>query len=332
MSLPGELHVYDPRPEYPFQIAAKKYIPKRSTEDGYTLILSHGTGYHKEQWEPALERLFELAEEGGFPIREAWGIDCPNHGDSAVLNAKVLQWGYSKLFDWHEYGRSIHLFLTGYQNGYFSHRKLIGIAHSMGAVGMTLSTTYFPKVKFDRLVFCEPMMFPPGGPKLDLATGAEKRRDIWPSKQEAFDWLSNRSAFKIWDKRVLKRFCEDGMTDLPTVNYPDQTEGVTLKCYKVHEAASYGPEPGKFRALEYMGTLYRRFPVHLIFGGINDYLPREVNNAVINAGGGGALSVQRVEGSGHLVVQRKPIELAACIFNALQKDISTHPSVPKSKL
>ena len=48
----------------------------------------------KEQWEPALTQVFELAAGSDpshtVPIREAWALDAPNHGDSAVLNRDVL--------------------------------------------------------------------------------------------------------------------------------------------------------------------------------------------------------------------------------------------------
>ena len=58
----------------------------------------------KEHWEPTLEFLYALlgassAAPGpsgqGVRIREAWSIECPNHGDAAVLNESVLSWGYT---------------------------------------------------------------------------------------------------------------------------------------------------------------------------------------------------------------------------------------------
>lgn len=45
-----------------------------------------------------LEHLYEhLTEPGnvfGVKVREAWSIECPNHGDAAVLNEDALTWGY----------------------------------------------------------------------------------------------------------------------------------------------------------------------------------------------------------------------------------------------
>ena len=52
-------------------------------------------GLDKEQWRPALAKLFELCDESStlqavWRVREAWALDAPNHGDSAILNRAVL--------------------------------------------------------------------------------------------------------------------------------------------------------------------------------------------------------------------------------------------------
>lgn len=88
---------YPPRLGYSLHITAKRYwIPafEHNSDDpnALTLVLLHSTGFHKEVWEPTLERIFELASRPSnlVKIREAWAIDCPNHGESARLNAKAL--------------------------------------------------------------------------------------------------------------------------------------------------------------------------------------------------------------------------------------------------
>lgn len=98
MSLISTTYVCDPRPDYPFRITGKRYTaPGCVSEDpdALTLVFAHGTGYHKEHWEPALKHIFEHAvRDGHIKIRDAWAIDCPNHGDAAVLNEHTLLWGY----------------------------------------------------------------------------------------------------------------------------------------------------------------------------------------------------------------------------------------------
>jgi len=39
-----------------------------------------------------------------------------------------------------------------------------------------------------------------------LVSGAEKRRDIWPSKEEAYQALKSRGTWKSWDDRVLRSY------------------------------------------------------------------------------------------------------------------------------
>ena len=103
VELTAEEFIFDPRPNYPFVITAKRYrasnsppkTPDKFSNDDITLILTHCIGGHKELWEPSLDHLWSLVSENGGPrIREAWAIDWPNHGEAAVLNEKTLQWGY----------------------------------------------------------------------------------------------------------------------------------------------------------------------------------------------------------------------------------------------
>lgn len=117
---------YDPQPEYQLYTTAKRYwLPEfdayRDDPDALTLLVLHSTSFHKETWEPSLEHLFKLAscqgplgveqdcgllangnERGGkglgcgkkrvpVKIREAWSLDCPNHGEAAVLNEEALK-------------------------------------------------------------------------------------------------------------------------------------------------------------------------------------------------------------------------------------------------
>ena len=39
-------------------------------------------------WEPTIEDLFKLDETR--LIREAWGLDCQNHGEACTLNEDIL--------------------------------------------------------------------------------------------------------------------------------------------------------------------------------------------------------------------------------------------------
>lgn len=68
---------------------------------------------------------------------------------------------------------------------------------------------YYPKINYKALIFCELMIM---NNELNikathgLVAGAERRRDIWPSKEEAYKALKSRGTWKTWDDRVLRNY------------------------------------------------------------------------------------------------------------------------------
>ncbi|KAG6817019.1 hypothetical protein H0H87_000641 [Tephrocybe sp. NHM501043] len=341
MEISSQSYTFDPRPNYPLLITAKRYWKSTLTDandpKALTLILTHGTGFHKEQWEPTIDELHLLLDGAGLSnkVREIWSIDAPNHGDAAILNEEVLKVGYEPIFPWEEYARAIHTFLTGFGSGVdvdFSTRRLIGIGHSMGAASLILSLGYSTKLKFESLILCELMSMHvkfTGKPAEMLESGSINRRDIWPSSEEAYRLLKSRPAWKVWDDRVLRIFVRDGMRALPNSIYPDK-EGVTLKCSRVQETACYRDPMGPSRTYNVLGFIARRLPVHLIYGAINDYLPQAVKDDIVQNSVGGLehlASFSRVEGAGHLIIQMNPAGLARKIYDAL-----TLPQHPAAKL
>ncbi|KDQ58664.1 hypothetical protein JAAARDRAFT_34499 [Jaapia argillacea MUCL 33604] len=327
-SLSADTFTFDPRPNYPLRTVAKRYrftgFDASQDPNAVTLIFAHATGYHKECWEPTLQH---LAHNGRLKIREAWSIDCPNHGDAAILNEKELLWGYDQYFGWvSDYGFILHCFLTGYGTGVdvdFSKHRLVGIGHSMGAISILTTPTFQPKVKYQALILVDPMlMAAPFEHDMGnfLSKGAQVRRDIWPSKAHAHQAFASRPAFKSWDPEVLRLYVEYGLRPLPTAQYPDKIEGVTLTCTKKQEVACYEDFNGRKIAYRYLKHACLVQPVHIIYGAINDYLKKEVHQDVIDVAADGRLaSVQRVAGAGHLVVQMAPKGLADAIALALTR-------------
>jgi len=96
----SQSYVFDSRPSYNLVSVVKKFWKPDSSNshdpDALTLIFSHGTSFHKEQWEPLIDDLLKRIEKGGqkVKIREIWTIDCPNHGEAAVVNEEALFNGY----------------------------------------------------------------------------------------------------------------------------------------------------------------------------------------------------------------------------------------------
>lgn len=74
-------------------ILANRYTSTTSTPHlgGYTLIFLHGSGAHKETWEPTIDRLLSGAFSHPKAIHEIWSIEDPTHGESGVLNEASFQ-------------------------------------------------------------------------------------------------------------------------------------------------------------------------------------------------------------------------------------------------
>jgi len=165
-----EAYTIPPSAEYPLFVTAKRYWTPESEANGaadpaaaHTLIVLHSTSFHKETWEPTLDELFALADAGSRRnhIRDVWAIECPNHGESALLNHRALSQPqfandclYSHLslmylftlnhlsVSCQRYAQAVHRFLTSVGVDFRS-RNLIGIGHSLGANAMyVLHTVY----------------------------------------------------------------------------------------------------------------------------------------------------------------------------------------------
>ncbi|KAJ6590066.1 Alpha/beta hydrolase family-domain-containing protein [Mycena vulgaris] len=352
-ALASQSYVFDPRPRYPLLITAKRYwdpaSPHRDDPDALTLVFTHGTGFHKEMYEPTLEDLHRLILQrggGGPKIREAWAVDAPNHGDAAVLNEEALRAGYEEgaepVFGWQEYARGLHALLAGLGTGVdvdFSARRLVFLSHSMSAVVVVLALTYQPVLQPDFLVMIDMMGIHAGAvPALMklLTEGSMGRRDVWPSRAEAYRLLKARSAWRAWDDRVLSVFVETGLRPLPTLEYPDKDKaGVTLKCTRKQETATYRDGLAIDVAYHLMGLTVRRFRTHFIAGAVDDVLSRATKEDFLANAVGGAhnlASLTRVPGAGHLVRRLLGTDMGAAadaILGVLERESNRDRVQPK---
>ncbi|KAJ3885328.1 Alpha/beta hydrolase family-domain-containing protein [Lentinula edodes] len=334
----SESYVFDPRPHYPLLSTLKRFWNPSWTDsnspDGLTLLFTHGTGFHKEQWEPTIDHLLELIQNNSIKIREIWTIDAPNHGDAGVLNEKSLRNGYEPAFPkWQEYAHNIHAFLTGrgqtllgtyseddrtvIPNFDFSTHTIVCIGHSIGAISLLLSLDLAPSIEslinISSLIFIEPMTMPPTlGSFQDLAeklaSGSRSRRDVWPSAEEAYKMFKTRRTWQSWDDRVLKIFVDTGLRPLPTLSYPNAQHGtgtpVTLKCTREQETATYRETHGWDRIYRNLPSYASRVRIHIYYGKIHDFIAKECKENVINTAAGGPqnfASIGFIDGAGHTV-------------------------------
>ncbi|KAF7300970.1 Abhydrolase domain-containing protein mpaH [Mycena indigotica] len=329
-----EAVLYHPTTAYPFFLSAKRYwLPefKENEQDpeALTLLFLHATSFHKETWMPTLEAIFKLAASSGssLKIREAWCLDCPNHGASGHANANILlQPEFFLNFSCERYAQGIYHFLSmGPEQGGkvdFRKRNLVGIGHSLGGVAVTLLQDIEPHFPFSSLVLLEPLISPAGGQHLIklrelLVKGAYERRDVWPDREKALAALKTRDRTKKWDPRILEIFVKYGIVEHPGNQYPEgRYPGVTLACTRDQEAAMYRDPDGATKPVETLKRLCRIMPVHLILGGIADFIPKRVHKAIIESQPWASVDV--IKDAGHLIVQEIPETLGKSIFTALQ--------------
>ncbi|KAJ6516463.1 Alpha/beta hydrolase fold-1 [Mycena sanguinolenta] len=347
LALASQSYTFDPRPRYPLHLSVTRYwdpaAPHYDDPTALTLVLTHATGAHKEQYEPTIQDLHNHNLAGPkIKIREIWMVDAPDHGDSAVLNEQALRDGgraYQPVFGWDEYARGLHAFLADLGTGVdvdFSKRRLVLIGHSYGAVVVSLALTYQPELKPEFLIMIEIM-----GMNTDvtlkmgklLTKMTENRRDIWPSRTEAYRLLKARAAYRDWDDRVLRIYVETGLRQLPTLEYPDQ-EGVTLKCSRRTETAAYRDNLASPTVYSLMRFIVHRFRTHFIDGTVDNYLSRAVKDDFLaNAVGGmqNLSSFSHIPGAGHLVAQTHPTALAKALLDVLTKE-ELHGKLTQARL
>ncbi|KAN0094845.1 Alpha/beta hydrolase family domain containing protein [Tylopilus felleus] len=331
-------YVFDPRPHFPFRIVAKRYwigehCPdttdqpvSKTQQDALTLVFLHGSGAHKEHWEPTIQRLFdnEHTARNALRFHDMWALDMPNHGDSAILNEDALRWGYD-LFSWEDYARGVHSFLAGLGSGVdvdLSKRTLALVGHSMGGPVSMLATTFYPLLRIWSLHLIEPFLL---GERVkswgfDFIGMAEQQRDMWPSSEDAFQSLRVHPALRICDERILKLFANHGLRPLPTTEYPGLRRGVTLKCTKNQEAATLRDRMSSRVAYRYLPHLLKEVPTHITYGTVMDLIPEDWQENILYIASGGIsnfASVTRVPEAGHMILQTHPDAVADVIWKSL---------------
>lgn len=111
----------------------------------------------------------------------------------------------------------------------------------MGGAQLTNLALLHPRL-FESLILIDPVL----QGKLSLignvgpAHASAKRRDLWPSRAEAAKSFKKSKFYQTWDPRVLDRWIEHGLRDVPTKLFPDAKEGqVTLTTTKHQEVMTF---------------------------------------------------------------------------------------------
>lgn len=122
-------------------------------------------------------------------------------------------------------------------------RPLVGFGHSLGATALVNLALMHPRL-LTTLVLVEPALSrDPMRVPFDAVYPLAARKDKWPSREAAVKAHLQSPFYAKWDPRVLERFREYALRDLPTAIYPDpplaQGDKVTLTSTKHQDVLTY---------------------------------------------------------------------------------------------
>ncbi|KAF8474706.1 Alpha/beta hydrolase family-domain-containing protein [Kalaharituber pfeilii] len=315
-------------PDTQLRIVLNQYTPVDQTPvpGDVTLIIAHANGFQKELYEPMFDELLISSKDYGFRIRAVWALDAAHQGASSIVNEKDL--GDNPC--WNDYSRDIEQMINTFAS--YMPAPRIGIGHSIGGQAIFECAIRNPGL-FTAIVGIDPLIHAANKQVLDPgekpAVASARRRDIWPSREEAEKFFRSRSFYNAWDPRVLELQLKYGLRPLPTAIYPvppNSKSAVTLTTTKHQEVMTFLQlDPNS-------DTLYRAEPARTF-----DALPAIKVSILYIFGGKSGLSnaearqgkkqqnpdaeMITIERAGHLIPQEAPAETAKCLAPFLAKHI-----------
>ena len=256
--------------------------------DGPDLLLAHATGFHGHVWLPVVERLRARFRCVAFDER--------GHGDSASPADGV--------FDWHGFARDVRAVVEA-----AGLSQPFGVGHSCGGASLLLAEEDAPGT-FRALYCYEPVVppfdDPPPPRESPMAAGARRRREVFDSREEAFDRYRSKPPTSGFREDVLRAYVDFGVDDLA-----DGT--VRLKCRGEDEARVYewGASHSAFRRLDAV-----RCPVTLAYGEVNPHFGLPVMEAM--AGRLASASVESAARLTHFGPLEDPDAVADAVLRAFE--------------
>ena len=256
--------------------------------EGPPLLLSHATGFHAHVWTPAAGHLAKHFH--------CYAFDQRAHGDTKTPPGLDLAW--------EGLGDDVLAAVRG-----LALDRPFGVGHSSGAAALFLAEASGPGT-FRALYCYEPVVLPferpPGPPAMNpMAEATLKRRDVFPSKEAAYDNFAERGPFASFHPDALRAYVEYGFEDAP------DGQGVRLRCRPEDEAQMYR-----------MGSAHNAFarfptircPVTIAHGGSTDAIGSAVAQA--QAAALPDVRLEEVPDLGHLGPMQDPEKVAASVTRA----------------
>lgn len=189
------------------RLAVKQYIPKAQIEPmatDSTIIMMGGIGSSKEIYEPFYDELLQR----GLRIRAVWSMDTAHHGASYLLNEGII----GDEPHWFDSSRDLLQMINHFQE--LMPPPLLAMGLSWGCVSIVSLTIFHPRL-FSGIVLMEPTLTTTpairktdrtdkGIDRFHRAVAMVKRRDLWPSLEDARNRLRATPHFAPFDPRVFE--------------------------------------------------------------------------------------------------------------------------------
>ena len=143
---------------------------------------------------------------------------------------------------WFQFAEELIAFLDTVGEG-----PCTGVGHSMGGVVTAIASVRRPDL-FRKLILLDPVFLEPRliriarigialglGRRNPLAVRAEKRKNGWPSREDALNFFKDKKLFGGWEEQALRSYVNNGLTDIG--------DGVELVCRPEAEAAVFRSYP-----------------------------------------------------------------------------------------
>ncbi|EME49450.1 hypothetical protein DOTSEDRAFT_68272 [Dothistroma septosporum NZE10] len=229
-------------------LAVKQYTPWQSSnkkQRGVTIIGAHANGFPKELYEPLWDDLYERLEARNIHIRNIFIADVSQQGQSGVLNEHKLGNDPS----WMDHPRDLLMMVNYFKKD--MKRPIIGIGHSMGGNNLINLSLMHPRL-FTTLVLIDPVIqrLPSVQGNFRPAKASTIRRDRWPSRRNAEAAFKRSKFYKTWDPRVLERWIDHGLRELPTLLHPEVSTAKTTLPTVSADPSTASVQPDKYTERE----------------------------------------------------------------------------------
>lgn len=192
---------------------------------GPTVLFCHANGFCGPMWAPVARKLASVAR--------CWALDFRGHGDSVS--------GPGEDYHWDGMADDVLAAVDALDPA-----PQLAVGHSLGGASILKAELAQPGT-FDRAWMFEPVTIPafslPRDGVMALGDMARMRKEIFESRQAAYDRYGSRLPFNLLDPEVLRAYVDHGFRELADGS-------VTMKCPREVEATIFeNPDRSAFDRL-----------------------------------------------------------------------------------